>query len=410
MTRCTILILLSFVIYANCHSQTYCTPTFDSRFGLGIDFIDNFSFYTLKNLYSGQSSSGYTLYPESKFTTTINIGESYPITVSKDVTSGGSNWWVAWIDYNNDGKFSSKELILVDTSYSYSAYAMAKIPYDTSFVGKRRLRILHANGAAFPCGTYQDGECEDYTITIAKNAPHKKVYGMPVQPYFNGLAFDTFKLNTLEHFHSHYDSTSYIDYSDSAFTTTLSAGSTYDIDIADSIFAGILGGFAVWIDINNDTVFSPSELLYIDSNYDYSTTGKIKIPLSVVDTGYHTVRVRSYWGTLDNTTSPYGLCWGGSTQDFSVRINTITGISKQFADNESFIVYPNPVKDNLYLNNKNHDRRLIQITNTMGQEMYSGYSVNELTSVNVYKFPPGVYFLSILSDNNLLTNYKIIKY
>src|SRR5688500_6095745 len=88
-------------------AQINCVPTFSGN----TTFIDNFAFHTLVNTYSDVDADQYVAYPDSLFTTTVAIGNTYPITISTDSPVGIYGKFGAWIDYNNDSLFSNTELI-----------------------------------------------------------------------------------------------------------------------------------------------------------------------------------------------------------------------------------------------------------------------------------------------------------
>lgn len=78
--------------------------------------------------------------------------------------------WSIWIDYNQDGIFSSNELVVRGWYYSgYTLKSKIEIPYD-ALNGETRLRIsMKYRRYSGPCEIFQYGEVEDYTINIIDN-------------------------------------------------------------------------------------------------------------------------------------------------------------------------------------------------------------------------------------------------
>ncbi len=131
----------------------------------GDDWISRVQFNTIdKN--SGQDG------PYSDFTsesTTVLQGGSYDLTIT---ISQGDSWEqcaTVWIDFDQNGIFESNESTEVGCIYSDGG-SMTKsilIP-ETAKSGSTRMRVIEIyNGyPTDPCGNYNYGEAEDYTIII----------------------------------------------------------------------------------------------------------------------------------------------------------------------------------------------------------------------------------------------------
>ncbi len=80
--------------------------------------------------------------------------------------------WMVWIDYNQDGDFTdSGELIIADIlDYFQSTVSYTfTVPSDAT-VGATRMRVIEISGLpgkTDPCGAFESGEVEDYTVIIA---------------------------------------------------------------------------------------------------------------------------------------------------------------------------------------------------------------------------------------------------
>ncbi len=93
------------------------------------------------------------------------IGSTYEMTVS---TSTNDYFYVrAWIDYNNDGEFSTNENVLSANYTQGGITAAVTIPTGTPIGIPLRLRIMADETSTSPCGSYTNGEAEDYSIILS---------------------------------------------------------------------------------------------------------------------------------------------------------------------------------------------------------------------------------------------------
>lgn len=100
------------------------------------------------------------------FTTNLNKGSSY--TLFARTGPDNPEDLMAWIDYNNDGTFSSSEVVLNSTNRFNHAVALT-VPMSAVINTPLRLRLMSdfvGSGLA-PCDNVQWGQVEDYTVRIA---------------------------------------------------------------------------------------------------------------------------------------------------------------------------------------------------------------------------------------------------
>lgn len=148
----------------------YCIPicTSPGSYGAG---ISSFSFHTLHNCGSGKSINSYTHYPDSLYSTILEMGKAYYLLVDQD----GSARVKVYLDYNNDHIFGTNELLL--STIDEVSNTLISIQYDSSYVGKRRLRVI-STASAVPfnaCVSFSSGEVEDYDITITHPLPDSSI-------------------------------------------------------------------------------------------------------------------------------------------------------------------------------------------------------------------------------------------
>jgi PKD repeat protein len=95
-------------------------------------------------------------------------GNSYPLTIA---TGTGTHDIRAWIDYDNNGQFSTSELVLTALG-QVGATTQVRIPASAPLNTPLRMRII-ADAPGQPGGTActapQNGQAEDYTVVVRAN-------------------------------------------------------------------------------------------------------------------------------------------------------------------------------------------------------------------------------------------------
>lgn len=136
----------------------YCAASGDEPWW---QWIDNVSFVDINNT---SFKEGYGDFTDES--TGVVVGNTYPISLNP-----GFSWleydeyWRVWIDFNRDGNFDANEVVLEDHGTG-AVTGTVNIPADAA-VGSTRMRVAMQNGAyADPCGSFQFGEVEDYTVNI----------------------------------------------------------------------------------------------------------------------------------------------------------------------------------------------------------------------------------------------------
>ncbi|MCX6232876.1 MAG: GEVED domain-containing protein [Bacteroidetes bacterium] len=130
----------------------------------------------LGNLNANKQYSDFTALAPAQ----IQPGKTFPISVSAIFSSGSYSGYInVFIDYNNDGIWDvNTEQVFGGNYYGNSVSTISgyvTVPL-TATIGYCRMRVvLREDGTAantLPCGTYDYGETEDYTIKIIPPIPH----------------------------------------------------------------------------------------------------------------------------------------------------------------------------------------------------------------------------------------------
>lgn len=151
----------------------YCVPIINNTDNIGITQV---KFNTINN--TSLSSDSYTDYTNT-VSTTVLLGESYPLEVNVNVLSQQSHTRV-WIDWNRNGTFETAEMYNLEQTYSSNTQA-GTFPFNifiptNAYIGETRMRVAtqhfdpdnDSTLITSPCPTYTSGEVEDYQLIIQR--------------------------------------------------------------------------------------------------------------------------------------------------------------------------------------------------------------------------------------------------
>lgn len=151
----------------------YCNP--NPTLGVGNSFINGVHLNTLNNLNTGNNNGVvYTYFPNPIADVALSINSMLTIYSGLD----NSDYYAAWIDYNNDNDFTDANEKLgqvTNVPANSSTVISFAVPSGTSLGNKRmRIRAAHTSNSGSiidPCTGYFFGETEDYTINIVASFP-----------------------------------------------------------------------------------------------------------------------------------------------------------------------------------------------------------------------------------------------
>lgn len=138
--------------------KDYCTAS-----GGCDEFIQNVQVGDINNTSGCDEYADYT-----NMSTTMNIGESYDITVTNGTTMWTSDQCGMWVDWNQDEDFDdADEALAVSGTPGTGPYTATITPPAGAVPGETRLRIrITYTGSVDPCGATTYGEVEDYSINV----------------------------------------------------------------------------------------------------------------------------------------------------------------------------------------------------------------------------------------------------
>ena len=140
------------------------------------------------------------------------------------------------------------------------------------------------------------------------------------------------------------------------------------------------------------TTFSSLNVSYVNSPIWSTTDGTMNVPVIVVQPGQEFLKLQ---GILTYSFSNMKLLPrnNGDLEDASTNVNP--GITRKVR------IYPNPIKDELIVDNSNGIGFIYEITNSYGQKVKTGSLTNSMNRIGVDK-PSGVYYLTIKDDKGNL--------
>jgi hypothetical protein len=145
--------------YPPAKSKAYCT----SVGGGGDEFIENVTIGTINN------TSGQDYYADyTSMSTVVNVGETYPITITNGDPIWSSDQCGIWVDWNQNEDFYDDEPIIVSGTPGVGPYTANITPPVDALPGLARMRIqiIYAQSPD-PCqASFTYGEVEDYSLNV----------------------------------------------------------------------------------------------------------------------------------------------------------------------------------------------------------------------------------------------------
>lgn len=148
----------------------YCTPTANANDATG---LTNVTFNTIDNSTGTEGTYANHL----DISTTVVKGNSYDLAVRMNTGGNYTAYAMAWIDWNQDGTFSTTEMYELGPATNTTNGASGLSPLSvtvpaTANTGLTRMRVRAGYwigpGA---CSNHDYSEAEDYTIIVADDAP-----------------------------------------------------------------------------------------------------------------------------------------------------------------------------------------------------------------------------------------------
>jgi hypothetical protein len=164
--------------------------------------INNFVFNTINNNTAATNPVAFPYYTNYNLTTTVNIGQTYPLSVTIDPAGIYSGAIVSvWIDYNRDGTYAANEWQQVGLNITGGNTATINVTIPpTALPGLTSLRLRsrgagNINNSSSGCLGMGSGETEDYQVNIQAAPVNPYTYTWNTVPVINGTTGNTVVTN-----------------------------------------------------------------------------------------------------------------------------------------------------------------------------------------------------------------------
>lgn len=300
------------------NNTTYC----DARgLSAGYEWINAVTVGTWSN--NSGSNNGYGNFVNATVRNVV-IGASNVVLLPGFSGTSYNEHWRIWIDLNRDFIFSANELLFSGSGTSLLTGTLT-VP-STTPTGPARMRVSMSYGnPAAACGTFSYGEVEDYSINIVAPpvptpAPAPSPAPTPTPASYcvskgSSAAYEWINQITLSYLPRITGSNN--GYAD--FTTTASIPLVYGtnpLTLYPGTSALYVEYWRVWIDFDQDRIFSNNEIVYSGSSSAPIATS-VTVP-ATAKLGTTRMRVSMKYGTLPSACEVFSY---GEVEDYAVMIH-----------------------------------------------------------------------------------------
>lgn len=285
----------------------YCNVSSSDSKSFWIDGIEMGSFTSSDNQWAPESGYHFVSQPEIF----IKPDQDYKFIVHFS-NNNSTKLWKVWIDLNRDGQFNNSDELVTETkTENETDTSKFTIPKDLTS-GYLRLRIM-ASTSEFQdaCSNLTDGEIEDYAVYLVPNSAYMNKLGYS-HPFAINSDNEIIGFVKMGSSFPGYGFLPKLGYS-LLGTTRLNAwrGETYNTILKPRF---LIGGnkpnqeyYSIWIDFNQDKIFSQSELVAQENTSD-STSTSISIPNDALigDTYMRISMKRDSYAEDANESFPFG--------------------------------------------------------------------------------------------------------
>jgi cyanophycinase-like exopeptidase len=142
---------------------SYCASKGNSS---SSEWVQKVVFGTINNL--SNANGGYADFTAQSASVTKGVAKTLTLTPGYSATR--KLYWKVYIDYNNNGLFTDSGEEVYSVFSSATLNPSITVP-SSAVTGSVRMRVIVSyNSITSPCGTYNYGETEDYTLNITTTA------------------------------------------------------------------------------------------------------------------------------------------------------------------------------------------------------------------------------------------------
>ncbi|MDR1877274.1 MAG: fibronectin type III domain-containing protein [Flavobacteriaceae bacterium] len=336
---------------------------------------------------SSSASSGYTM---SNFTTLL-CGTPSDLSVSNITDKGATLKWTAVSgakSYTVEYKTSAASTWTVATStLATNTYTLSGLTDNTTYNWRVKTNCFSSGSSG--SSEYANGSdfiTSVYCISKGQNTSMERISKV----VFGNISNTSQGTDGYENFIA-------------TSSTDVTKGKTYTISITPwTAGTGIQEAYAVFIDFNHDGIFNDKEETVFKQvpTKTSPVSGTITIPTNALS-GATRMRVSMKDSGIP---TPCEAIDYGQVEDYTVNIVDNLGTDDVQTNSTSGTLYPNPVKDILYINginSGNAEYTQITIIDRNGKIVKTTQAkVGDIIEVNVSDLPPSIYYLNILGENH----------
>ncbi|TAJ13855.1 T9SS C-terminal target domain-containing protein [Marinilabiliaceae bacterium JC017] len=327
-------------------------------------------------------------------------------TVNVELTPGFKSqsyteYWKIFIDFNGDKDFEDAGEEVFSANGKTAVSGTITIPANVS--GNTRMRIvMKYNGAPSPCGSYDYGETEDYTVSFSEpsivycdsqgnDSSYEWIAGVTVGNYTKNSGAAGYTDNTSEQI-------------------ALQAGNNYGVTLTPGFKSSSYDEFwHIWIDLNANGSFDDAGELLYSGNGNAAVSGSMTIPSTA--SGETRMRVSMRY---NNAPASCGSFDYGEVEDYTVNINRSRDLGDEVTKVAALKVYPNPTEGELYLDLTGIEGDVeISIIGISGTTVYQDVLVKPQGDyrhhMNVNHLSKGSYVVLVKHAGGLLSAHIVVK-
>lgn len=376
---------------------TYCTASSNRS------SYEHIAGVKVGNFNNTSTAANYTDFTNQ--TITLNAGADNSIELTPGYSgSAYGEYFRVWIDYNGDCDFDDPgEQVYTSGSVTTTVTGTIAVPAGTQITTRMRIAMRY-NSAASACGTFSDGEVEDYTVNIVND-------GTPLPTgYCSATAQQTGSEHITQVQFGNINNTSvssgYGDYT--SMSATIAPGTSQSITVTPSA-SWASSKLSIWVDWNGDKDFDDAgEVTVINGAGPYTTT--LAAPSNAA-IGVTRMRIRlSYGGSLSTAC---GDGWTGEVEDYTISVsnNAAARATTGVRDNKGDVsVYPNPTPNGIFMISLPQNIRLaenakvlVKVLDLRGNVMHTFTTNRHQDNFRLNNLAKGVYMLRIVIGEQTYT-------